>query len=39
MLRPDSVTLVHAVGFVTGIALYAMLAVMVLRARAAASIA
>jgi two-component system LytT family sensor kinase len=32
MLRHDTVTLVHAVGFVTGIALYAMLATMVLRA-------
>ncbi|MDF1506233.1 hypothetical protein PYV61_24975, partial [Roseisolibacter sp. H3M3-2] len=31
MLREDTVTLVHAVGFVTGVALYAMLATMVLR--------
>jgi hypothetical protein len=32
MLGPDYTPLVHAVGFVTGIALYAMLAAMVLRA-------
>jgi two-component system LytT family sensor kinase len=31
MLIPDSAPLVHAIGFVTGIALYAMLASMVLR--------
>ena len=36
MLRQDTVTLVHAVGFVTGIALYAMLAAMVLRTAPAA---
>ena len=32
MLLHDTVTLVHAVGFATGVALYAMLALMVLRA-------
>lgn len=32
MLRHDIITLIHAVGFVTGVALYAMLATMVLRA-------
>lgn len=31
MLRHDTITLIHAVGFVTGVALYAMLATMVLR--------
>jgi two-component system LytT family sensor kinase len=31
-MRHDTLTLIHAVGFVTGVALYAMLATMVLRA-------